>query len=162
MSLNKVMIIGRLGQDPELRCATTGMAICRFSVATDESYQDRDGQRQEKTEWHRVVTFQKQAENCSNYLHKGSLVFVEGSLSTNKWTDQQGQTRYTTEIKAQRVQFLDRKGDNQGGADQQQGAPRQQPAARGNAPRQQRRPVDDDLGQAFPSGGSNFNDLPFN
>ena len=143
--LNKVMIIGRLGQDPELRYATTGMAICRFSVATDESYQDRDGQRQEKTEWHRVVTFQKQAENCSNYLHKGSLVFVEGSLSTNKWTDQQGQTRYTTEIKAQRVQFLDRKE----GAGEQNQAHRQQSSQ------------DDDIPPAFPSEASGMDDVPF-
>ena len=144
MSLNKVMIIGRLGQDPELRYATTGMAICRFSVATDESYQDRDGQRQEKTEWHRVVTFQKQAENCSNYLHKGSLVYVEGSLTTNKWTDQQGQTRYTTEIKAQRVQFLDKKD-----------AGEQKPA------HQQQRPEDDDSGPAFPSESSGMDSIPF-
>ena len=109
--LNKVMIIGRLGADPELRYAATGMAVCRFNLATDESYVDQSGQRQERTEWHRVVVFNKQAENCANYLHKGSLAYVEGSLSTNKWTDQQGQTRYTTEIKAQRVQFLDRKGE---------------------------------------------------
>lgn len=151
--LNKVMIIGRLGQDPDLKYATTGMPICRFSVATDESYQDRDGQRQEKTEWHRVVTFQKQAENCSNYLHKGSLVFVEGSLSTNKWTDQQGQTRYTTEIKAQRVQFLERKGDRQG-----QGMP-----ASDGYSRQQNQPQDnaDDLGPAFPSEASGMDDVPF-
>ena len=146
MSLNKVMIIGRLGQDPELRYATTGMAICRFSVATDESYQDRDGQRQEKTEWHRVVTFQKQAENCSNYLHKGSLVFVEGSLSTNKWTDQQGQTRYTTEIKAQRVQFLDRK---EGDGEQSQ------------APHRQQSSQDDDIPPAFPSEATGMDDVPF-
>ena len=144
MSLNKVMIIGRLGQDPELRYATTGMAICRFSVATDESYQDRDGQRQEKTEWHRVVTFQKQAENCSNYLNKGSLVFVEGSLSTNKWTDQQGQTRYTTEIKAQRVQFLDRK---DGGNNQSQHQPQQRD--------------DDDIPPAFPSEAQDMDSIPF-
>lgn len=106
-----------------------------------------------KTEWHRVVTFQKQAENCSNYLHKGSLVFVEGSLSTNKWTDQQGQTRYTTEIKAQRVQFLERKADRQG-----QGAP-----ASDGYSRQQNQPHDDadDLGPAFPSEASGMDDVPF-
>lgn len=148
--LNKVMIIGRLGQDPELKYATTGMPICRFSVATDESYQDRDGQRQERTEWHRVVTFQKQAENCSNYLHKGSLVFVEGSLSTNKWTDQQGQTRYTTEIKAQRVQFLERKGDRQG-----------MPADENYSRQQNQSRDDDDLGPAFPSEASGMDDVPF-
>lgn len=151
--LNKVMIIGRLGQDPELRYATTGMAICKFSVATDESYQDREGQRQEKTEWHRIVTFQKQAENCANYLQKGSLVFVEGSLSTNKWTDQQGQTRYTTEIKGQRVQFLDRKGDRQGqGTHATEGYGRKQSQAQTDS---------DDLGPAFPSEASGMDDVPF-
>ena len=135
--LNKVQIIGRLGKDPELRYSQSGTPVASLSVATDESYKDRDGNKVERTEWHRVSVFQRQAENCANFLAKGSLVYVEGSLTTRKWQDQQGQDRYTTEIKADRVQFLDRKGDNQGGADQQQGAPRQQGAARSNAPRQQ-------------------------
>ena len=130
--LNKVMIIGRLGRDPELRYTQSGSPVATLNVATDESYTDRDGNKVDRTEWHRITCFQKQAENCANYLAKGSLVYVEGSLTTRKWQDQ-----HTTEIKAERVQFLDRKGDNQGGADQPQGAPRQQPAARGNAPRQQ-------------------------
>lgn len=109
--LNKVMIIGRLGRDPELRYTQTGSPVASLNVATDESYSDREGNKVERTEWHRVSVFQRQAENCANYLTKGSLVFVEGSLQTRKWQDQQGQDRYTTEIKAQRVQFLDRKGD---------------------------------------------------
>lgn len=150
--LNKVMIIGRLGQDPELRYASTGMPVCKFSVATDEGYTDRDGQRQEKTEWHRIVTFQKQAENCSNFLHKGSLVFVEGSLSTNKWTDQQGQTRYTTEIKASRVQFLERKGDTS-----RQNMPDNQAQPRANHEQNGH----NDLGPAFPSEASGMDDVPF-
>ena len=141
-SLNQVFIIGRLGKDPELRYSQAGAAVCNMTIATDESFTDRDGNRQDRTEWHRVTAFQKTAENCANFLAKGSLVHVSGSLTTRKWTDQQGQDRYTTEIKADRVQFLDRKGDNQG-ADQPQGAPRQQPAARGNAPRQQ--PEQDNL-----------------
>ena len=107
--LNKAMIIGRLGQDPELRYTQDGMPVCKFSVATDESYIDKSGQKHEKTEWHKVITFQKQAENCSKYLHKGSLVFVEGSLTTNKWEGKDGKTNYSTEIKASRVQFLDSK-----------------------------------------------------
>ena len=156
--LNKVMIIGRLGADPELKYATTGSAICNLSVATDESYTDQSGQRQERTEWHRVVVFNKQAENCANYLGKGSLVYVEGSLTTRKWTDQQGQTRYTTEIRGQRVQFLDRKGDRQG-----QGVPA---SDEGYAPRQQQQQPrnnqqDDDLGPAFPSEASGMDDVPF-
>lgn len=108
-SLNKVMIIGRLGRDPELRYTQSGMAVANFNVATDESYVDKNGNKVDRTEWHRVVVYQKTAENCAKYLSKGSLVYVEGGLQTRKWQDQQGQDRYTTEIKAERVQFLDRK-----------------------------------------------------
>ena len=108
-SLKRVVIIGRLGRDPELKYSQNGAAICRLNVATDESYTDREGNRIQKAEWHSVVVFQKAAEHCSQYLSKGSLVFVEGSLSTREWQDQQGQKRYSTEIKAQRVQFLDKK-----------------------------------------------------
>lgn len=160
-SLNRVMLIGRLGRDPELRYTQSGTPVCTLQAATDESYTDRDGNKVERTEWHRITCFQKQAENCANYLAKGSLVYVEGSLTTRKWQDQQGQDRYTTEIKAERVQFLDRKGDGQGGAEQPQGAPRQQQAARGNAPRQQRGFKEEDLGPAFPSESSNMDDVPF-
>ncbi|MDR1490955.1 MAG: single-stranded DNA-binding protein [Desulfovibrio sp.] len=107
--VNKVFLIGRLGRDPELRYTQSGLPIGNLRVATGETYMDRDGNKVEKTEWHTVVVFQRDAENCSNYLTKGSLVYVEGSLQTRKWQDQQGQDRYTTEIKAQRVRFLDRK-----------------------------------------------------
>lgn len=118
--LNKVQIIGRLGKDPELRQMQSG-SVCNLTVATDEGYMDRNtGQRIEKTEWHRVVVFNKSAENVAKFLTKGSLVYVEGKLSTRKWQDQNGQDRYTTEIRADRVQFLDRKSDQrpqQGGYD---------------------------------------------
>ena len=107
--LNKVMIIGRLGADPELRYTQSGSPVTTLRVATDESYTDRDGNRMERTEWHRVVVFQRAAENCHQFLHKGSLVYVEGKLSTCKWQDQNRQERYTTEIRADGVQFLDRK-----------------------------------------------------
>lgn len=140
-SLNKVMIIGRLGRDPELRYTQSGAPICNLNIATDESYTGKDGNKVDAVEWHRVTCFQRQAENCANYLAKGSLVFVSGSLTTRKWTDQQGQERYTTEIKADRVQFLDRKGDNQGG--EQQATSRQQSAPRGNTQRQQSGPPDE-------------------
>ena len=125
--LNKVMIIGRLGRDPELRYTQGGSPVCTLNVATDESWQDRDGNRVDRTEWHRIVVFQRAAENCNTYLRKGSLVFVEGGLQTRKWQDQHGQDRYTTEIKAQRVQFLDRKseGEQQPTAEDRQ----QQPTA---------------------------------
>ncbi|WP_298997139.1 single-stranded DNA-binding protein [uncultured Desulfovibrio sp.] len=148
-SLNRVMLIGRLGRDPELRYTQSGTPVCTLQAATDESYTDRDGNKVERTEWHRITCFQKQAENCANYLAKGSLVYVEGSLTTRKWQDQQGQDRYTTEIKAERVQFLDRKGDNQGGSEQPQQQSRQQAAPRGNSQ------------QARPSEASNMDDIPF-
>ena len=110
--LNRVMIIGRLGQDPQLKYSQTGSPICTFSVATDETFTDRDGIRQQRTEWFRVVVFQKAAENCSRYLHKGSLVYVEGSLQTRKWQDQQGTERSLVEIRAQRVDFLEKRSIN--------------------------------------------------
>lgn len=157
--LNKVMIIGRLGRDPELRYTQSGVPMTNLNIATDESYTDREGNRVEKTEWHRVVVSQRQAENCASYLGKGSLVYVEGSLQTRKWQDQQGQDRYTTEIRAQRVQFLDRKGDRGQGAvgeggEGAQGAWRENRAPRENAPRRDTRAQprgDEDMGPAFPS-----------
>ena len=88
--LNKVMIIGRLGADPELRYTQAGQPVCYLRVATDESYTDKDGNRVEHTEWHSVVAFQRPAENCNQYLRKGSLVYVEGKLATRKWQDQKG------------------------------------------------------------------------
>ncbi|MBD5553499.1 MAG: single-stranded DNA-binding protein [Desulfovibrio sp.] len=160
--LNKVMIIGRLGRDPELRYTQTGTPVANLNVATDESFTGRDGQRQEKTEWHRVVIFERQAENCANYLAKGSLVYVEGKLQTRKWQDQQGQDRYSTEIVAQRVQFLDRKGDGgQAGDDsyersRQQGQPRQ-PRPEPERPRSQTAPQD----SAYPSESPDMDGVPF-
>lgn len=111
--LNKVMIIGRLGADPEIRYTQAGQATCSLRIATDESYTDRDGKRVERTEWHRVSVFGKAAENCNQYLGKGSLVYVEGRISTRKWQDQNGQERYTTEIRAERVQFIEKRENTQ-------------------------------------------------
>lgn len=124
-SLNMVQLIGRLGKDPEIRYSQSGQAIANMTLATDESY-TQDGNKIEKTEWHRLVAFGKQAELVENYLRKGSQIYVQGSLQTRKWQDQQGQDRYTTEVKLQLVQFLDKKGDN----DQSNGGsqnPRSQP-----------------------------------
>ena len=120
--LNKVMLIGRLGADPEIKYSQGGSPIANLRVATDESYTDRNGQRQEKTEWHTVIAFQRTAEICQQYLHKGSLVYIEGKLQTRKWQDKQGQERYTTEIQCQRLQMLERR---QEGAHTQQPAPQQ-------------------------------------
>lgn len=152
--LNKAMIIGRLGRDPELRYTQSGTPVTTLNIATDDSYVDRDGTKQERTEWHRVVVFQRQAETCNQYLAKGSLVYVEGKLTTRKWQDQSGQDRYTTEIKAERVQFLDRKSDRPADGE----APRR-------APQQSGRPQPhndyEDLGPAFPSEASSMDDIPF-
>lgn len=164
--LNKVMIIGRLGRDPELRYTQSGTPVCSLNVATDESYQDRDGNKVDRTEWHRVQVWQKAAENCANFLVKGSLVFVEGSLQTRKWQDQNGQDRYTTEIKALRVQFLDRKGERPGGYEgpsdmdaPQGGGGQGDRQSRPQQAKQQSR--DEDLGPAFPSEASGMDDVPF-
>ncbi|AGW15126.1 single-stranded DNA-binding protein [Megalodesulfovibrio gigas] len=112
-TLNKVMLIGRLGRDPELRYTNSGKPVANFSIATDESYNDRDGNRVDKAEWHDIVVWDRSGENCANYLRKGSLVYVEGRLQTRKWQDQQGNPRKSTEVVADRVQFLDSKGSRE-------------------------------------------------
>ena len=109
--LNRVMIIGHLGADPELRYTQSGSPVATLRIATDESYTDKNGNRVEAVEWHRAIVFQKAAERCNQYLGKGSLVYVEGKLTTRKWQDKNGQDRYSVEIRADRVQFLDRKGN---------------------------------------------------
>ena len=106
MGLNKVMIIGNLGSNPEKRYTQGGQAVTNFNVATNERWTDRDGKPQERTEWHKVVVWGKQAETCEKYLAKGRSVYVEGRLQTRDWQDKDGNKRYTTEIVAQNVQFL--------------------------------------------------------
>lgn len=110
-SVNKVIIIGHLARDPEVRATQSGASVCNMTIATDESFKDRDGNPVRVTEWHRVTAFGRTAENCGAYLRKGSLAFVEGSLQTRKWQDKDGQDRYTPEIKVLSVQFLDRRQD---------------------------------------------------
>ena len=106
-SLNKVIVLGNLGRDPELRHTPSGRAVCKLSVATTETWNDQQsGERQERTEWHRIVVWGRQAENCAQYLKKGRQVFVEGKLQTRKWQDKEGQDRWSTEIQADRVQFI--------------------------------------------------------
>lgn len=122
--INKVIVLGNLGNDPEINYMPNGNAVAKISIATSESWQDKQsGQQQERTEWHRVAAFGRLAEIMGEYLRKGSKVYVEGSLRTNKWQDQSGNDRYTTEIVASEMQMLDSKGDNQ-----QQQAPGQQQA----------------------------------
>lgn len=113
-SLNKAMIIGRLGQDPEVRYTQSNTAVATLNVATTERYKDRNGEQQENTEWHRVVAWGRLAEICQEYLKKGSLVYFEGPIQTNEWEDKDGQKRYTTEIKALNMQMLD---SRSGGSD---------------------------------------------
>lgn len=123
--VNKVIIVGNLGNDPEMRTMPSGEAVANISVATSESWTDKTtGERREQTEWHRIVFFRRQAEVCGQYLRKGSKVYVEGKLKTRKWTDQNGQDRYTTEIQGDVLQMLDSRntggdlGGSQGGWNQ--------------------------------------------
>lgn len=106
MSVNKVILVGRLGQDPELKYTPSGASVCNFSLATSENWVDKSGQKAERTEWHRIVVWGKLAELCNQYLSKGRQAYVEGKLQTRSWEDQSGQKRYTTEIMASTVQFL--------------------------------------------------------
>lgn len=105
-SVNKVILIGNLGRDPELRFTKGGQAVANFSLATSDTFTNREGGREERTEWHRIVVWGKSAENCSKYLSKGRTVYVEGQLRTREWEDKDGNKRQTTEVHAQTVQFL--------------------------------------------------------
>lgn len=113
-SINCVLVVGNLGQDPELRYTQSGAATVTLSVATSRVWNDKEGNKNEKTEWHRVVVWNKPAENCAKYLKKGSKVGVRGHLDTRSWEDKDGVKRYTTEIIAEEVQFLSGPGDNKG------------------------------------------------
>lgn len=112
--INKVILVGNLGNDPEVRYTPSGAAVTTISVATSESWKDKDGNKQEKSEWHRVVFFGRLAEIAGEYLRKGSQVYIEGKLRTNKWQDQSGQDRYTTEILANDLQMLGGRGGDSG------------------------------------------------
>jgi single-strand DNA-binding protein len=161
--INKVIIVGNLGKDPEVRYSANGAAIANLTIATSEQWTDKQsGQKQEKTEWHRVVMFNRLGEIAGEYLKKGSQVYIEGKLQTRKWQDNTGQDRYTTEIVANEMQMLG--GRSGGGADfnpgqgqgggfgggQQASAPAQN---RGGAAPQQ------NSGGTAPAGGSNFDDF---
>ncbi len=114
MSVNKVILVGRLGTDPEKLVTGSGKSVAKFNLATSETWKDKSGQKQEKTEWHRIVVWGAQAENCAQYLSKGRQVYIEGRLQTRQWDDKEGKKRYTTEVVAQSVQFLGSKGDSSG------------------------------------------------
>lgn len=126
--INKVILIGNLGGDPELRYTGSGTAVCNFTVATNESYKDKEGNMVDKTEWHRVVAWGRLAEICGEYLKKGRQVYIEGSLQTNQWEDKDGNTRYTTEVKAREMQMLGSRDGNGNGGDYNESQPAQRPA----------------------------------
>jgi single-strand DNA-binding protein len=146
MYINKAMIYGNLTRNPELRALPSGVQVCSFSVATNRVYNDRDGKRQESTDYHNVVVFGRQAETTAQYMKKGSAVFVEGRLQTRSW-DKDGQKQYRTEIVADRVQFGPRGGEGGGGAPRAGSEP-EQDAGGGGAP-------------SYPDEEINPEDIPF-
>ena len=115
MSVNKVILVGNLGKDPELRYTPSGTAVATFSLATTERYKDRDGNRQDKTEWHNIVAWRQLAEICGKYLHKGKQIYVEGKIQTRSYDDRDGNKRYITEIVMDQMQMLGSRDDSQGG-----------------------------------------------
>ncbi len=162
-SLNKVILVGRLGQDPKLSYTQSGQALAKLRLATDESYKDKSGQWVDQAEWHNVTVWGQQAEYVNNYLAKGALVLVEGRLQTRKWQDKDGQDRYSTDVVASRVQGLERRqGEGQPGEGRQSAPPQRQAQGR-QAPSQQgpEPQPEEDLGPAFPSEASGMDDVPF-
>lgn len=156
MSLNKCMIIGNLGRDPEMRYTPSGQAVTQFTVAVNRNYKDAQGERQEETEWFRIVAWGQQAEFAAEYLRKGAKVYIEGRLQTRQWEGQDGQKRYTTELVANTIQNLERRprDDMAGGPDyggSQEPRPRPQSAQREQT--EQADPTD--------QAGPEFDDLPF-
>lgn len=115
MSVNRVILVGRLGKDPETRYTGGGQAVCHFSLATDESFKSRSGERQKRTEWHRITVWGKQAEIAQQYLKKGAQIYVEGSIRTSEWTDKEGQKKTSYEINASTFRMLGSRSDSMGG-----------------------------------------------
>jgi single-strand DNA-binding protein len=115
-SVNKVILVGRLGKDPELKYTQSGDAVANFSIATDETWKDQSGEKQQRTEWHNIVAWKKLADICGEYVKKGQQVYIEGKLQTRKWEDQEGNTKYKTEIVANNLVMLGKKEDNGGGS----------------------------------------------
>ena len=157
-SVNKVILVGNLGRDPEMRFMQNGEAVCNFSIATTDSWKDKSGQKQERTEWHNIVIYRKLAEIAGEYLKKGRPVYIEGRLQTRKWQTKEGQDRYTTEIIADQMQML---GGREGGGasssydsmDEDQSRPQQASRPAQSVPAQQ------------PASGGDFDafedDIPF-
>ena len=153
--VNKVLAIGNLGKDPEVRYMPSGQAMANFTLAVSDSWTDKQGQKQERTEWIRVVVFGKVAELCGEYLAKGRQVYVEGRMQTRQWDDRDGNKRYTTEVVAQTVQFLGGRGEGGGGGQSSGGG---QSGGGGGGGQSQRRPSYDQSNQG---GGGGSQDAGF-
>ncbi len=125
--LNKVILIGNLGRDPELRYTANGQPVANFTLATTESWTNKSGEREQRTEWHRIVTWGRLAEICGEHLNKGKQVYVEGRLQTREWEDREGNKRKTTEVTANQVLMLGRRGDGPGGPSSPPDAPEDSP-----------------------------------
>ena len=150
--VNKVIILGRLGNDPEMRYMPSGEAVANLSIATSETWSDKNtGEKREKTEWHRVTAYRRTAEIIGQYTRKGSKLYVEGKLQTRKWTDNNGVDRYTTEIIADSVQLLDSRGDGNRGHDDH--------SSRGGQGHQQ--PQQNNAPQYTPPAQDDFDNVPF-
>jgi len=157
--INKVILVGNLGGDPETRFMPNGGAVTRVSVATSESWKDKQsGENQERTEWHRVVFFNRLAEVAGEYLRKGSKVYLEGALRTNKWQDKSGQDRYTTEIIANDLQMLDSRGSGQEQASSSGYGQQQMPEANAG---QQKPTATHQESTSTPAGSDFEDDIPF-
>ena len=154
--VNKVILVGNLGKDPETRYMPNGKAVTNFTIATSESWKDKQtGEQREQTEWHNIVLFDKLGEIAAEYLRKGSQVYIEGSLRTRKWQDKEGKDRYTTEIVARDMQMLGGRGGAGGGAGMGGGSP-----GGGAEPRQPRSTPSEDRGPPADEGGFD-DDIPF-
>jgi single-strand DNA-binding protein len=139
-SVNRVILVGRLGKDPEIRSIPSGTSVSKFSIATDERFTDKSGEKQERTEWHNIEAWGKLGEICGQYLRKGKLVYIEGSIRTESWDDKEsGQKKYRTKIVASEMQMLDKKSDDEGGG----GGYTRKPAAAG-APAERSGQMEDD------------------
>jgi single-strand DNA-binding protein len=164
-SLNKVILIGNLGRDPEVRYTSGGQAVANFTIATNEAWTNKQGQREERTEWHRIVAWGALGERAGEYLRKGKQVYVEGKLQTRKWTDREGQERYTTEINAQQFFLLGApdRGEGVGAPDEGRAEPAEGRApARGRGqPAAAREPGAGPEGDEAPAAGADDDDIPF-
>lgn len=148
-SVNKAILIGNLGKDPETRYMPNGDAVCSFSIATSEQWTDKaSGEKRESTEWHTIVAFRKLAEICGQYLTKGSSVYIEGRIKTEKWQDKQGQDRYTTKIHAETMKMLGGKRDGEQSAPRSEGTPAQ--SQQRSAPAQNSGGAFDDIEDSIP------------